>query len=90
MKFINFMSSLLTNLIPPKIQSLPKFLAWNLCSKSHISPNTSWIAASEGSKSKSDCIESKNSDTFFINVIKFKLCLINFVYFFETPSIVHP
>ena len=60
MKFINFMNRLLTNLIPPKMQSWPKFLAGNLCSKSHIFLNTSWIPANEGSKFKLDCVELEN------------------------------
>ena len=87
MKSIIFMNSLLTNLISPKIQSCPKFLALKLCSKNHISLNTSCIPATEDSKFKSDCIESKNSYILLINVTNFKLRLVNFVYIFETPGI---
>ena len=40
-------------------------------------------------KFKLDCLESKYSYILLINAINFKLCLINFVYFFETPGSVH-
>ena len=89
MKSIDFMNSLLTNLIPPKIQSWPKFLARKLCFKSHIFTNTSWIVATEGSKFKLDCVESKNGYILLINVINFKLRLINFAYIFETPGTIY-
>ena len=69
MKFSNFMNSLLTNLIPLKIQSWPKFLARNLCSKSHISLNTSRIPANESSKFKLDRVEFKNRYISLIDVI---------------------
>ena len=39
------------------------------------------------SKFESDCIVSKNSYISLINVINFKLRLINFVYFLEKPCI---
>ena len=42
-------------------------------------------STNEGSKFKLDCEESKNM--LLINVINFKLRLINFVYIFETPGI---
>ena len=57
MEFTNFITSLLTSLIPPNF--------------------------------KLDCLESKNSYILLINAVSFKLCLINFVYFFETPGSVH-
>ena len=42
----------------------------------------------EGSKFiKLDCVELKHSYILWIKVINFKLHLINFVYFFETPGI---
>ena len=72
----------LTKLIPPKIQSWSKFLAWKLCSKSHIFLKTSWIPATEGSKFKLDCVESKNGYILLISVINFKSRFINFVYIF--------
>ena len=73
----------------PKIQSCPKFLVWNSCSKSHISINTWWILTNEGSTEfKLDCVKLKNSYILWIEVINFKLALINFVYFFETPDTV--
>ena len=81
------MNSLLTNLIPPKIPIWPKFLAWNSRSKSYISLDTWWILTSEGSKFKSDYLQSKNSCILLIIVVNFKLRLINFAYFFETPDI---
>ena len=74
------MNSLLTNFIPPKIQSWPKFLACNLCSKSHIALKTSWIPANQGSKFKLDCVESKNSYILLIDIINSKFRLINFAY----------
>ena len=37
----------------------------------------------EDSKFKLDCVESRNSHTWLIDIIKFKLRFINFVYFFE-------
>ena len=88
MKSIDFMNSVVTNLIPPKILSWPKFLAWKLCSKIHIFPNTSWISPTEDSKFKLDCVESKNGYILLIYVINFKLRLINFVYiFFRHPVV---
>ena len=84
MEFSNLMNSLLTNLIPKKLKV---GLVRNLCSKSHISINTRWIPINEGLKFKLDCSESKNSHTLWIDVINFKLRLINFVLlFFKTPS----
>ena len=82
MKSSNLMNSLFANLIPPKIQSWPKFLSWNSCSKSHISINTWRILTNKGLKFKLDCLESKNSHILWINVINFKLRLINFIYIF--------
>ena len=64
---------------PQKIQSWPKFLAWNFCSKGHISLNTWWIPTNEGSKFKYACVKLKNSYLFMIYVISFKLRLIYFV-----------
>ena len=43
-------------------------------------------STNEGSKFKLDCVQSKNSYISLINVINFKLRLINFVYFFEIPG----
>ena len=82
MEFSNFVNSLFTDLIPPKIQIWSKFLVRNLCSKSHISINIWWIPTNEGSKFKLDCLELKNIHIIWIKVINFKLSLINFVYFF--------
>ena len=82
MEFSNFTNSLLTNLIPPKIQSWSKFLVRNLCSNSLISINTWWIPIDEGSKFELACLESKNSHILWIDFISLKFRLINFVYFF--------
>ena len=47
-----------------------------------------WILTNEGSKFKLDCLKFKNSYILMIDVINFKLRLINFVYFFfETRGI---
>ena len=80
MKFINFMNSLLINLIFPKIQSCPKFLVRHLCSKCHFSLITSWIPANEGLEFKLDSLKSRNSLILLIDIINFKLRLIEFVY----------
>ena len=86
MKFNNSMNSLLTNLIPQKIRSWPKFLAWNSYSKSHVSLSTWSISPNEGSKFNFNYQESNSSYILLIDVTSVKLHLINFVYFFETPG----
>ena len=55
--------------------------------KGYISLNTRWIPTNDGSNINLECLEVKNSNIFFINIIIFKLYLINFVYFFETTAI---
>ena len=77
MIFINFMDSLLTNLILLSVQSWPEFVASNLCQKSYISLNTSWTAVNEGSKFKLDCVKSENSNILLIDVINSNLRLIS-------------
>ena len=86
MKFSNILNSLLTNLIPPKIHCWPKFLAWNSRSKSHISLTTCWIPTSKGSKFKLFCVELRNKYILMMDVISFKLRLINFVYLLRHPA----
>ena len=82
MKLSNFMNSLLTNLIPQKNSKLAKISILKFTFKSHASFNTSWIPTNEDSKFKLDCAESENSCILLIDVISFKLRLINFVYIF--------
>ena len=64
----------------PKNSKLAKISSLNLRSKSRIFLNTWWIQKSDVSKFKLDCVESKNSYILLIDVINFKLRLINFVY----------
>ena len=47
------------------------------------------IQKKKGSKFKLDCVELKNSCILLIDIISFKLHLINFVYFFDTPGMIY-
>ena len=80
MRLSNFINSLMTNLIPPKIQIWPKFLAQYLYLNRHSLLNTLWIPTNEGSKFTLDCLESNNSHISLIDVNN--LTLLNFVYLF--------
>ena len=77
MKSIDFMNS--DKFDTPKNSKLAKISSLKIMSKSHIFLKTSWLPTTEGSKFKLDCVESKNGYILLINVINFKLCLINFV-----------
>ena len=79
------MNSFVEKFDTPNNSKLAKISSLNLCSKSHIFLNTSWIPANESSKFKLDCVESKTSYILLIDAINFELALIKFVYFFETP-----
>ena len=48
--------------------------------------NTLWIPTNEGSRFKLDCLKSNNRHISLIDAHNFKLSLVNFVYFFETPG----
>ena len=50
-----------------------------------MSVNTGWIPTNRDQHFL-DCVETKNCDILLIDVINFKLQLINFVYFFETSG----
>ena len=73
----------------PKSSKLAKICSLKfVCKKSYLSLNTCWIPTNEGSKLKLDFVESKNSRvSLMIDVLSFKLCLVDFVYFFDTPGI---
>ena len=86
MKSINFIKSLLTNLIPPKNSELPKISSLKFMFKSQNSLSNSWIPANKGSKFKLDYAKSKNSYILLMEVINFKLSAINLVYLIETPG----
>ena len=76
MKLGNFINSSLTNLIPSQIK-----VGQNFYLEIHVQKaNTCGIPTNQGSKFKLDCVKFKNSYILMIDVIKFKLRLINFVY----------
>ena len=75
------MNSLLTNLIPQKFK-----VGQNYYREIHVQKA---IPTHEGSKFELDCVVFKSSYILMIDVISFKLRLINFVYFFETQPVVY-
>ena len=76
------MNSLLTNLIHPKFQSWPEFARLKFMFKNSYLFQYLMDLTNEGSKFKLDCVKSKNSYILLIDVINFKLCLINCIYIF--------
>ena len=86
MKFSNFMNGLLTNLIPPPPKKKKSKLAIIsslkfMFKKLRVSPYL-MVPTNEFSKFKLDCVKSKNSYILLMDVINFKLRLINFLYLF--------
>ena len=83
MKFSNFMKSLSTNLDTLKNSKLAKFSILKSMFKKPYLSQYLWIPTNEGSKFKLDCVQAKNCYIILMDVINFKLRLINFVYIFS-------
>ena len=71
------MNSLLTNWTPPKFEVLQSFM-FKIHFQKAMSLNTGWIPTNKDQH----FLETKNYDILLIDVINFKLQLINFVYLF--------
>ena len=79
MKFSNFYRQFVDKFDIPKYSKLAKISSFL---------NTSWTVANEGSKFKLHCVESKNSYISLIDVINFKLRLVNFVSIFVRHPVI--
>ena len=81
MKFSNFMNSLLTNLMLTEIKLTKIFRLKFMLKRTYLSQYLI-DSTNECLKLKLECLEIKNSYILLIDVINFKLRLINFIYLF--------
>ena len=79
MKFSDFMNNLLTTFDNPKNSKLEKISSFKFMFKEPYISQYLIVSTNESSKFTLDCVEAKKVYILLIDVISFKLRLINFV-----------